>query len=534
MKIQNSDLIENEKIDLHADNDAISRRKVLESLLACVVLGAIPSAAQESVKRTYLRFGKTASVSVPRDFVGLSYETAQLADSKYFSSDNHELISLFRNLGHSGVLRIGGNSSEFCWWKTKSNETAPVMPSSSLSEGNWMPQRYTAIEPLAIDRLAGFLDATGWSAIYGLNLGTGTPERDAEEAAYVANVLGARLLYFQIGNEPEYYSNDNTRLRSKDWNFDRYWAQWKEFAQAVIQRVPHARFGGPDVGSNEDWVIQFAERAVKEMPGRIAACTGHFYAEGPPDSPTTTVARLLGRNQNYDNELDHITSTATRSGIAYRMTEGNSCYRGGKPGLSDAFCSTLWAAEFMLNLAIKGAAGVNFHGGGSKQIRMSLGGHLPGEDVAPKSTSALDSFYTPIAGSRNSRYVARPVFYGMKLAGLLAGGRMRQARLEGPSSEAVAWVAEMPNGETRVVVLNKSQQSELVLWIASAHSARLWRIEAPSLAATSGVTFAGAAIAAGKQWQPRREDRIASTSGMVATTVPAVSGAVLFFRDGLV
>ena len=111
---------------------------------------------------------------------------------------------------------------------------------------------------------------------------------------------------------------------------------------------------------------------------------------------------------------------------------------------------------------------------------------------------------------------------------------MRQARLEGPSSEAVAWVAEMPNGETRVVVLNKSQQSELVLWIASAHSAKLWRIEAPSLTATSGVTFAGAAIEAGKKWEPRREEHTASISGKVATTIPADSGAVLFFGGGLV
>ncbi len=31
------------------------------------------------------------------------------------------------------------------------------------------------------------------------------------------SVLGSRLICFQIGNEPEYYKNDNTRLRGPDW-----------------------------------------------------------------------------------------------------------------------------------------------------------------------------------------------------------------------------------------------------------------------------------------------------------------------------
>ncbi len=79
------------------------------------------------------------------------------------------------------------------------------------------------------------------------------------------SVLGPRLICFQIGNEPEYYKNDNTRLRGPDWDFAKYLAEWTSFAQSVIRRVPEARFGGPDVGSSTDWVIQFAERAPKLM-----------------------------------------------------------------------------------------------------------------------------------------------------------------------------------------------------------------------------------------------------------------------------
>ena len=201
------------------------------------------------------------------------------------------------------------------------------------------------------------------------------------------------------------------------------------------------------------------------MPGRIAACTGHYYAEGPPDSPQTTVERLRP-DPRLDENVELMTTAAAQANMVYRMTEGNSCYRGGKPGLSNAFCSALWAAEFMLTLAGYGTAGVNLHGGGSKQLRLALGGHLPGEQLSPDgaTAAALGGFYTPIAGSRESGFAARPVYYGMKLAGLFAGGRMRPVTLDSPPAQAMAWAAEMPDGGTRVIVLNKDPTRDEYLY----------------------------------------------------------------------
>ena len=157
---------------------------------------------------------------MPVDYLGFSCEASQLADPAFFAPDNRELVSLFRTLTPQGILRLCGNSSELCWWKTDAGDQPPRLPESALRDDNWMPKSFTAIEPPAVDNLADFLDETGWRVIYGLNLGTGTPERDAEEAAYVARRLGNKLLYFQIGNEPEFYRNDNNRLRSPGWNFD--------------------------------------------------------------------------------------------------------------------------------------------------------------------------------------------------------------------------------------------------------------------------------------------------------------------------
>jgi len=165
------------------------RRFLTTAALATGALASFPSWAQENLTEVSLSFGTAMARTVPRDYLGLSYETAQLGEPDYFAADNRELVSLFRALSPEGVLRIGGNSSEFCWWKTGAAELPPELPESAHGADNWMPHAFTAIEPVAVDRLAGFLKATGWKAIYGLNLGTGTPGRDAEEAARLLRSL---------------------------------------------------------------------------------------------------------------------------------------------------------------------------------------------------------------------------------------------------------------------------------------------------------------------------------------------------------
>jgi hypothetical protein len=179
----------------------LTRRQIVTSLLASATVKSVPAWQRDA---SALSLTEPAENGIPADYAGLSYETMQLADPSFFAADNRGLVSLFRCLTPRGVLRIGGNSSEFCWWKTRADQVPPPYPSSAGSENNWMPRSYTPIEPVAIDRLTGFLDATGWKAIYGLNLGTGTPERAAVEAEYVAKTLGNRLLFFQIGNDTEY------------------------------------------------------------------------------------------------------------------------------------------------------------------------------------------------------------------------------------------------------------------------------------------------------------------------------------------
>jgi hypothetical protein len=151
-----------------------------------------------------------AGRTVPASFTGLSYELAQLAEPAFFSPEHKHLVALFRRLSPSGILRLGGNTSESCWFRAAPDTPAPKLhiPTGGLSM-NWMPHRLFEIQPAAIDSLAEFLHAAGWTAIYGLSFGNNTPERAAAEAAYVHEKLGSRLAFFQIGNEPDFYRDTN-------------------------------------------------------------------------------------------------------------------------------------------------------------------------------------------------------------------------------------------------------------------------------------------------------------------------------------
>jgi hypothetical protein len=467
---------------------------------------------------------------VPLTYNGLSYELAQLTDQRFFSAANRDLVAHFRLLSPHGVLRIGGNTSEFCWFQADASTPEPKLriPPGKLEE-NWMPHRLFAIRPEAIDALAGFLQATGWKLIYGLNFGNSTPERDATEASYVAHAIGERLEFFQIGNEPDYYQDANNGTRPPGWGFADYLREWASFAQAIAARVPAARFGGPDVGASSDWVTRFGAEVPAPVSARLAALTGHYYAEGPPNDPRVTTTRLLAGNPNIAGQMQKIEAVARAHGQVYRMTEGNSCYRGGKPGMSNAFAAALWAGDYMLQLASLGCVGVNLHGGSSAFLSAGLGDHTPGMDVAKTPQVMRIGFYTPIFSEPGAMVKAMPIFYGMLLANQFAGCAMMQVDGKMEGVNATAYAARHKSG-FKVAIFNKDEFKAVDVSLrmpAKARTAAAWRLQAPALDSTEGVTLAGAEIGEHAAWSPRVVEPVAIRNGVPRVRIPAGSAALV-------
>jgi hypothetical protein len=510
----------------------LDRRALLAAGFA--VMGSAAFGGPAAKARLTLNPGETLN-EIPPDYNGFSIETAQLSDPAFYDSGNTSLVALHRRLSRNAVLRIGGNSSEFCWWKVGPEEQPPRIETPGQGRAdNFMPQRFTPITPEAIDNLRAFLDACGWNCIYGLNLGTGSPERDAEEAAYVAKALGEKLLYFQIGNEPDLYKTTNNLLRPAGWDFPDYLNEWTAIADAVSARVPGARFGGPD--GSADWVVRFAREAPKRIGAPLASLSAHYYAEGPPDSPNATIDNLLKPDPRIAESMNAIAPATRELGFPFRMTEGNSCYRGGKPGMSNALASALWGGNYMLDMAARGCKGINFHGGLGKQIAAGLGDKLPGaKSAADMEVARLGTFYSPFAGNRAEGFSARPLFYGMMLVEQFAGTTLVANAFDALGANATAYTAKAGDG-WRIALFNKDASRDLDVRIdlagLKARRAKAWRLTGPALDATKGIELAGAEVAHGSAaWHPQRTETVHVRHASLAVGLPRASALLLFVES---
>jgi hypothetical protein len=437
--------------------------------------------------------------TVPVDFTGLSYESAQLGHPEFFSAENTALIGLFRALGKKGVLRIGGNTGEYTSWSDNDADAEKNhTPLSMGPDAGTAAKTASIITPKAIRNLRAFIDGVNWRIIYGLNLWHGTPENAAAEAKYVAETLGERLITFQIGNEPDMDHDPGSKER---WTFEHYWERWTGHRNAVKAAVPSARFAAPDIAKEYDWLIKTAEQKPD-----LTFLSGHYYAEGPPADPKMTLEYLLHRGRNpATQELDIVQRATKILGRPYRMTEGNSCFHGGKPLVSDSFASALWSGDYWLQLAEAGYIGLNLHGGGN-------------------------GLYTPIAGSVQDGFIARPVYYGMLLAENFAGATITATTLSQQNESQNVTAFSASDHETlKLAVFNKAPDP-VTLKFEGAKSKRRGRVfwlQAPRIDSKEGVTFGGSSINPQGEYHPVAQASIEFRRGVGNLNLPGYSAAYI-------
>jgi len=133
----------------------ISRRRFLAAAALSLAATRFHSQRRAGIRVTLNLSTQVTGARMPDDFVGLSYEVQQLADPQFFAATNTELIRQFKALATRGVLRLGGNTSEFAWWKATPGSPEPLHPSTRVVEGQPKPLYY-AVTPEAVRNLAGF------------------------------------------------------------------------------------------------------------------------------------------------------------------------------------------------------------------------------------------------------------------------------------------------------------------------------------------------------------------------------------------
>lgn len=438
----------------------MNRRHFLARLMATGVATSLPGFGQGAARATLTIDASKIGPTIPPGFTGLSYESAQLANPEFFSAENKELIELFRGLSPCGNLRLGGGSSEF----TTYSDVDPAGPppfevfgpdtSKTVKHG-------TVTTALALRNLRAFLEATGWNCLYGLNLGQGTKENATAEAAAAFRILGPRLVAFQIGNEPDSFRN---RYRPASYGPEDYLKEWNDYHDAIVAVTPQAKFAGPDISNKLPYLTAFAGQAPEHKD--VILLTAHYYAMGPAGSPDATLAQLFDPDPRlatmHAHNLPAIAEAIETAGLPFRMSEVNSCWDGGKPGISDTLASALWCADMMLRFAALGWSGVNLHGGGN-------------------------GFYTPIAGAPSTGFTRRPEYFGIQFAQTLAGAQFAESNLS-PELQGMKTYTLIHTGRRRVAAINQSEAT-VRLVLPGRVNGHAMKLSGPSLESKDGVTF---------------------------------------------
>jgi len=421
---------------------------------------------------------------VPPQFMGLSYEKLAITYD-YFHPSNHNLIAMFRRLG-IGVLRLGGGSVDQLLWTSQGTGTHAQVAESDVKN------------------LAGFLQATGWQCLYGINLATSTPALAAEEASFAASALGSALLGIELGNEPDEYGVAG-KFFAGNWTFQDFLERWYSFRSAILQVAPRLPITGPATGGGNHistWTLPFAQAVT---PSELALLTQHYY-RAPKENPDATAAFLISPDTQLTGELITLRTGAQQLGIPYRISECNSFSGGGVPGVSDSYASSLWVIDFLFDVALGGATGVNMHGGGNS----------PG--------------YTPIADDSGAVIEARPEYYGLLLFSLAGSGTLLQTLLAAGSFNATAYALKSAGGGLNLIVVNKDPEQTLQLTIQSnqnVRTANLQTMTGASLAATSGVAIQGATVESDGSFAPAAPATLAVENSQISCSIGALSAALI-------
>jgi hypothetical protein len=469
----------------------LTRRSVIGASAALCVPGGIsvPARAADAVS---IRIDPVKRLpAIPADFMGLGYEISSVAVPGLLSAKNRAYVQLVRNLGRGGVIRVGGNTSDFSSYDAKGEP-------KSLPKG-------TVVNEANFRELRTFLDATGWKLIWGINLGDDKLDNAVAEARAIVETMGDRLLALEIGNEPDLFVQAGHR--KEPYGYAEWLAEYRRYKAAIRAQLPRVPFAGPDLaGRGVDWMANFARDEGRDA----VLLTAHHYIQGQAN-PTSTLELMLQEEKKFQPALAQFQAASQAAHLPWRMCETASYSGGGKEGASDTFAASLWALDYLFVLANYGCAGVNMETGVN---------HL-----------GWVSHYTPIGDDLGGHFSAAPEYYGLLAFARAGFGERLGVVLDTAGVNLTAYATER-NGETMVTVINRDMARGASIDVSGTRFARAdaWRLSAPSPSATTGVTFGGAMMGAAGKWSGGKTEALKVSGAHALLDVPAASGAVIRLR----
>jgi hypothetical protein len=419
--------------------------------------------------------------AVPGRYIGFSIDPANLCYVVQLADTTPAFVQLFRNLG-PGTFRIGGNTGdEHASWS--STATSPACKWNAL-----------VMTPGLVRSFFAFAQHVGYRVMWQVPLKNGDPVEDADEAAYVSTMPD--LYSIEIGNEPNYYSDAST-------DYQAYMNDWATIYHDYIADGGQAPVTGPAATISAAFYI----KPFLDQYGHDAiADTGHWYVGSAINHPTCGTLLRSGASASIAAGV----SIASNHDLPFIMNETNTFTDFGMPGVSNAYCSALWAVDYMLKGLTGGARGMYFHG---------TAGYPPG------NSRGQPQYYTPITedGAPAPEYYGMLCYYEM----VHAGGSQVAASIAN-ATNVDAYAVAGSDGKLRVALVNRSStKSRLTITTARMYShASEISLTAPALDSLSRVTLGGASVASDGTWTPAPQ-ALAVAGRRATVTVPAYATMVV-------
>ena len=289
------------------------------------------------------------------------------------------------------------------------------------------------VTPAKLRTLAALATASGWKVDLGVNLYHDDAAQAADEVAAARRILGASLRNVHLGNEPELY----TYMYPIPLTFDQYARRWSAYRRAILQRVPDARFTGPDTYL-PIWYDQLA--STPRVARSLSEVGDHFYPFSDCANAGVSATELLS-DRSLAKEAKAIAKDVALGGplgIPVSFDEFNSVSCGSSTPVQWEGASALWGVRALLTAAAGGVRSVGVQA--NLQRCQSYSPLCPVNQAAPQVQSPT------------------PLLSAMHLVADLEGGTFLKLRTTSgalPAGVSV-WALRMPGGAQRIVVANAS------------------------------------------------------------------------------
>jgi hypothetical protein len=395
------------------------------------------------------------TIKIPADFLGLSTDFNQppLMMGQASTGVNQAYRTLLNNL--------------------TANATAPLL-FRITGDDSQVTGIQAAIEPLLELSQAVNVNYILGVDLWNNNLSTTQAETSAWMSGLPSNIIHA----IEIGNEPDNYQYNGARPST--YTFAQYLSQFQQWQQG-IDSTTGSSIGlmGSSMGA-PNWVPS-AQKAIAAGTLTPTIASQHDYLGGltqPNGQPWPSDYLLQPASATaVPAQFASFAASAHQAGMPFRMSEINSFYAGGVPGISNAFQSALWSIDIMFNYLNNGMDGVNWHSGQGTQYQLF--------QFHPQTTNGMTTFTVSQVA---------PLYYGLLVFSQMAGNNAQLLPVSTSTTANVSiWATVDSNSAAHVVVLNKDEQAtgDVQITLPGYTTGTVRYLTAANYSATNGVTFAG-------------------------------------------